>query len=348
MKKLLSLLFIHFIALSLVLAGGTAKTKQSNSCSPDYKYKAHARATCVGLSTIQDNWNCFGAFSTASRTMSGSVAAWQTTDNSASGVFFNGQVLRPTWCSRGENISDFLINHNELLAESEGLEEAAVKVGAISFDNETQTIKIPNINGYIKDSFTDFKSHFKIIIWKTDGDDDTEITPDKIKWEASAEYLNGTLSLENFGANEVTLSQNGEEYVMTFDNFSKTLTFNEDIRDFEVHIECEGNPETTTLMGRLAAETSALESNKDVTISVFPNPATEYLTVKFNTKNGNNEDNNYTLSLYDVTGKIYKQEHNAISGDNSNYTIDISTIPNGTYYLAITSGRKIYVKHFIK
>ena len=71
-------------------------------------------------------------------------------------------------------------------------------------------------------------------------------------------------------------------------------------------------------------------------INVFPNPAQNVLNIT------GIEYNTY-IGFYDNNGRIMK-EVNA----NPNESIDISSLPDGIYYLRILYGEKYIVKRLIK
>ncbi|TAF80079.1 MAG: T9SS C-terminal target domain-containing protein [Sphingobacteriales bacterium] len=80
------------------------------------------------------------------------------------------------------------------------------------------------------------------------------------------------------------------------------------------------------------------------TFSIFPNPVTSTLNIKFNSITAGN----INLLVYNSTGKIVKQvQISANSGDN-NFATSLSDVPTGTYALKITVNGKIITKKFVK
>ncbi len=77
-----------------------------------------------------------------------------------------------------------------------------------------------------------------------------------------------------------------------------------------------------------------------VTFSVFPNPASDVITVKSNTKGLVAE----TVSFVDLAGKTSK----LVNVNAAERTIDISNLKDGIYYMKIKSGDKQYIQRFIK
>ena len=82
---------------------------------------------------------------------------------------------------------------------------------------------------------------------------------------------------------------------------------------------------------------SLIESKEVNTLfSVFPNPSTDYITVK------NKTDESFTVYLSDIFGKsVYQGSLDKVS------TIDISDHPVGTYFLIMKNGNKSFVKQII-
>jgi hypothetical protein len=68
-------------------------------------------------------------------------------------------------------------------------------------------------------------------------------------------------------------------------------------------------------------------------IVVFPNPTTGVLNIKSNL--------DVTYSLYDFTGR-------ELVKDSNEETIDITTLPNGVYFLSIRYGEKVFNKRIVK
>ena len=72
-------------------------------------------------------------------------------------------------------------------------------------------------------------------------------------------------------------------------------------------------------------------------ISVYPNPANDFITVKLN------KLSNAVVVIYDLTGKIVLQTTALLQ------PINIEKLANGTYIISITdSNNKNYAQKFIK
>jgi hypothetical protein len=77
------------------------------------------------------------------------------------------------------------------------------------------------------------------------------------------------------------------------------------------------------------------ENNETSNISIYPNPATNSLTIK-------NAKQNSFVAIYDISGQ------QMISGKLSNEQIDISELPSGFYTTKIKSDKVEIVEKFIK
>ncbi len=71
-------------------------------------------------------------------------------------------------------------------------------------------------------------------------------------------------------------------------------------------------------------------------ISLYPNPAVEYINIRLSDKFSRESLVNVTAELRDITGKlVFKSE---FSG--SSYSIDLQQIANGSYILQLTSAQE--------
>jgi membrane-associated protease RseP (regulator of RpoE activity) len=89
---------------------------------------------------------------------------------------------------------------------------------------------------------------------------------------------------------------------------------------------------------------SALNNLDFDAITFFPNPGNGVINLSFETK----DKNNVSVTVYDAAGnKVYLEERKDFDGKYKN-TIDITTQPNGAYYLQIIQGDKYYSKKIVK
>ncbi|MCY7411125.1 MAG: T9SS type A sorting domain-containing protein, partial [Chitinophagales bacterium] len=78
-------------------------------------------------------------------------------------------------------------------------------------------------------------------------------------------------------------------------------------------------------------------------VSVYPNPANEFLNVVINV----NEKSNCIISIIDLSGRIiFNEEINLITGNNS-FSFPIAEIADGTFFMRIISEKETEVKKII-
>ena len=77
--------------------------------------------------------------------------------------------------------------------------------------------------------------------------------------------------------------------------------------------------------------------NKPNAITVFPNPATDMVTIKLN----NNNTVNYVVTIF----TIYGQKITSVKNTNQ---IDISGFPVGSYFVEVQAGQDSFRKLIIK
>ena len=92
------------------------------------------------------------------------------------------------------------------------------------------------------------------------------------------------------------------------------------------------------LNGAIVLANESFQSVSD--ISIFPNPATNMITIK-----NNSNSNEAYLEVYDITGRIVKSMNCTLDADVS---IDISNLNSGNYILKVKSENGIAVKKFVK
>lgn len=81
---------------------------------------------------------------------------------------------------------------------------------------------------------------------------------------------------------------------------------------------------------------ASIDSNEDITFSVFPNPANSYLKIQ-----ASNELENSEIKIYNLDGRLLIHE-------NYQGSIDISSIISGVYILEITNNDQTSTVKFVK
>ncbi len=90
------------------------------------------------------------------------------------------------------------------------------------------------------------------------------------------------------------------------------------------------------------------QNRKATTGEIYPNPATDKINVSFVIEN----NDNYTIDLSDLSGRVVKQikKDNLDQGSTQNVVLDVSDVPNGMYLLKISGAanarsEKIVINH---
>jgi len=89
--------------------------------------------------------------------------------------------------------------------------------------------------------------------------------------------------------------------------------------------------------------TTSIENNtllNTATFNLFPNPSSNSITITTE-----NFENNFTIHIYDITGRLVKSEKENAGKETA---IDISSIESGIYFLSVTDGKQTTTKKFIK
>lgn len=90
--------------------------------------------------------------------------------------------------------------------------------------------------------------------------------------------------------------------------------------------------------------TVAVEENiaPPVTVSIYPNPASDYLTITFSEP----LDEEVNMVLLDAQGKLFKSQ--VIESLTTDYQINFQDMPSGLYLLKLTKGKFSNVYKVIK
>lgn len=94
----------------------------------------------------------------------------------------------------------------------------------------------------------------------------------------------------------------------------------------------------------VAKENNDFITNEPVAFNVYPNPATENISIEYTA----NADENSTIYLYDMVGKRQLTNNVMVTRGYNNFTLDISALPQGSYILQIVNSGNALTKRFIK
>ena len=87
------------------------------------------------------------------------------------------------------------------------------------------------------------------------------------------------------------------------------------------------------------------ESNKNEGIKIYPNPATNQLTISPDVSGGKLKIEN--VAIYDVTGREVYSENFGTSNSNREIKIDVSKFPDGIYLVQVRSAYFIATKKLV-
>jgi hypothetical protein len=108
-----------------------------------------------------------------------------------------------------------------------------------------------------------------------------------------------------------------------------------------VVIKSKKNPTTnadTLTLNATAWVTAVNEVSKTKTVSFYPNPVKDQLTLKFPVKEG------ITVEIYNVLGMRVK----TFVHSNATTSVNIGDLQNGVYFIRFTENGKLYTKQFTK
>ena len=84
-----------------------------------------------------------------------------------------------------------------------------------------------------------------------------------------------------------------------------------------------------------------IQYNPNMNISLYPNPANEYITLGINSIKGNN-----TIIISDIYGRIIRQESFCADGIIQR-NITVSDLTQGTYLITLQNGNRMETKKFV-
>lgn len=222
----------------------------------------------------------------------------------------------------------------------------------INFNENTRTISIQNLNGFLRiisddllNSYTTFQ--INVYTFEMDGE---EAIPVQTLWHAKASIINGALILEdNFQSSDFTDNSSGGtiEYGINAINKSVSISASIDIEEVCVEISGDGgnsgmgipNNYTPTLSSE---EIDKIKSNVKFDFNLIVN--NEIVKANITTNTSLKVINE--LSIVSLTGVVIKSKK--ILGKDDELSLGISDLPNGVYLLMIKSDDEYYSKKFFK
>lgn len=84
--------------------------------------------------------------------------------------------------------------------------------------------------------------------------------------------------------------------------------------------------------------------NQPFEFLLYPNPASQTVTLEFNKTNRTIE---LQVDVLDITGKQLYREAAVVDGEANQRTFDISNLPDGTYFIRATKGEEVFTQRFV-
>ncbi len=106
----------------------------------------------------------------------------------------------------------------------------------------------------------------------------------------------------------------------------------------------ESDPsDTVSAIPLLSGVNDFINYNKSEIINIFPNPASDYLTIKFL----NNFDSDITISIFNNLGMQLIQKKYSINNKSNSYHVNIKDLLSGIYYATIETTNHIETVKFV-
>jgi len=93
-------------------------------------------------------------------------------------------------------------------------------------------------------------------------------------------------------------------------------------------------------------QTSVTNLLKDRSLTVYPTLTSDQVTVSF--EDGWNRDDNITVKLYSMLGRVISTENIYVSGNGHTYQTSLEALPPGAYFLSLSNGAATYTERIIK
>jgi hypothetical protein len=95
----------------------------------------------------------------------------------------------------------------------------------------------------------------------------------------------------------------------------------------------------STLIISEASTVQGVSNEANAKISVYPNPATDFIQIKLIDPISSGK-----AMLFDLSGKLVLTEN----FESNEFNMNVQSIPAGSYYLRVTDGQHQYFNHFVK
>ena len=128
------------------------------------------------------------------------------------------------------------------------------------------------------------------------------------------------------------------DYLSDENNYSIVLTYLPETKklnyEFVPLSELDTISDETTVLG-------GLENNARLDLNLFPNPVSDQITIQLNEKN----HDIIKIEIFSSVGK--KLLEASIAGDNDSFSLNLSSLDNGLYYIHISNKNKAQIEKII-
>jgi len=160
---------------------------------------------------------------------------------------------------------------------------------------------------------------------------------------------NDTVNSQSELHSNFKLSGTGEQVILSYPNgvIIDSTTFYTQSTDITWGRYPNGVGSFGTMLPTIGATNSPFSVNEikiSPEITIFPNPADEFLNISFN----NNHNSNYKIKIYSITGNlVLSDDFNIFSFENFSKKYNVSNINKGMYFVKIETVNDIIIKKII-
>ena len=329
----LSLAFMIGMPLSSKADGIVITRNTCNWNTTGWDHVAKARTFRLGFWGTNKNGGCGSGNYYADRD---NGCAFQWAQNFHGAHFEGGSVYRQkSICARGNKSSDLYNNLYNTFSyqEDDYYERGEYSTARVVFNSSN--VVMDSINIQLEAKGQDLFSSFEIMMWLPD-ENDTVASIDKAFLHGKIVLMNGEVKGTGvFKDTPLRVKKDADGiYSVTVTNFKAVGVLPEGITNENSVIEV-----MTSSDGGIDEELAISEiiSNDDISVNVFPNPSADLVNISLMT---NDDNHTYSVSLYDLNGKLIKTlEEDISSVELSTYQFSLAeAVENkGQYFILIKS-----------
>jgi len=331
----LGLLLVFMVGLPLSSkADGIVKTR--NSCNWNFtgwKYVAKARTFKLGVWGTTEKGGCASGNYLAERD---NGCAYQWAQNFYGAHAEGGSVYKnKSICARGNKNSDLYydLNNSSASIDDSYYERGEYSTARVVFNSSS--VVMDSINIHLEAKGKDLFSSFEIMMWLPE-ENDTVANLDKAFLHGKIVLMNGKVhGTDVFKDTPLRVSKDAEGiYSVTINNFKAIGVLPEGITNENSVIEVmtssdAGIDEQSVINNSLTID--------DISVTVFPNPTSDLVKI---TLNNISADETFSVTIYDLTGKvitILEDDISAIKLNSYQFSLSETVENKGQYFILIKS-----------